>query len=139
MEKILVAIDGKHGAWDALSHACFLAKRINIELNVLLVTPKSDQQRSHSETKAEDELRRSMALHVEAAKADGIMINYFIAEGDYEDEVINFVNQNRITLLMHETQDGDGRSGGRKTSSLRTLRHRVACRMEIVAPKKHNS
>jgi nucleotide-binding universal stress UspA family protein len=136
MEKILVAIDGKHGAWEALSHACSLAKRIHVQLNVLLVIPPSQARLSPAETDAENHVKKRLELLIEAAQSENITINYFIAEGNYDDEVINFVNHNKITLLVHETPEGEARAIGNAVS-LGSLRHRIACKMEVVAPKKH--
>ena len=135
MEKILVAIDGKHGAWEALSHACSLAKRMHVQLNVLFVAASTRSHLSHAETDAENYIKKRLGLLFEAAKSEGISINYFIAEGNYDDEVITFINHNKITLLVHETPEGDTRSAG-KESAICSLRHRIACKMEVVAPKK---
>jgi len=137
MDKILVAIDGRRGAWEALSHACALSKRIHVDLNVLLVIPPPRGKRAAAETEAEEAVRKRLALLVEAAKAEGVTINYFMTEGQYEDEVINFVNHHKTALLVLETIDGDARSAGKDSASLRTLRHRLTCKMEVVAPMKH--
>ncbi len=136
MDKILVAIDSKHGAWEALSHACSLAKRIDAMLNVLLVVPLNRRKSSSSRKEVEEAIRRRLELSIEAAKTEGIRINYFIAEGKYEEEVINFINHNKILLLVHEANDRDTRSTHRDQVFLRTLRHRIACTVEIVSTKK---
>jgi nucleotide-binding universal stress UspA family protein len=137
MEKILVAIDGKHGAWEAFSHACSLAKRIHVQLNILLVIPRNSAKLSHTAKEMEEHSKNRLELLIEAAKADGISVNYFIAEGNYDDEVISFVNHNKITLLVHETHEGNTRPVcNEMAASLRSLRHRITCTMEIVAPKK---
>jgi nucleotide-binding universal stress UspA family protein len=136
MERILVAMDVKHQGWEALSHACSLAKRLDVEINVLLVALGDIQKRLHPEMEIENELRKRLALRIEAAKADGVLVNFFITEGGYEDEIVSFVKKHRITMLMVEKQGGDTRtalSSGK--GSLRTLRHRLTCRMEVVIPK----
>ncbi len=132
-----MAIDGKHGAWEALSHACSLAKRIHVQLNVLLVISLTRGHHSQVETDTEDHIKKRLELLIEAAKSEGITINYFIAEGNYDDEVINFINHNKITLLVHETPESNTRpASNERAASLRSLRHRIACKMEVVAPKK---
>ena len=137
MKKILVAIDGKHAAWEALSHACSLATRIDVQLNVLLVNPPGGRRLSTAEMEAKDQIRKKIELLIEAAKAEGIKLNYYVTEGTYEDEVISFINNNKITLLVYETLEGDTRPANKElTSSLRTLRHRISCTIEVVAPKK---
>ncbi len=138
MEKILVAIDSKHGAWEALSHACSLAKRIDAMLNILLVVPLNMQKMLCSEKEVEETIKKRLELLIEAAKAEGILINYFIAEGRYEEEVINFVNHNKISLLVHEANDEDARSAYKDQVYLRSLQHRIACTVEIVSTKKPN-
>jgi nucleotide-binding universal stress UspA family protein len=137
MKKILVAIDGEHAAWEALSHACSLAKRIDVQLNVLLVNPPDRTHLSRAEIEVNNEIRKKLELLIEAAKAEGIRINYYISEGAYDDQVIGFINTNKIKLLVYETLEGDMRSASKESAaSLRTLRHRVACTIEVVAPKK---
>ena len=136
MKKILVAIDGRRGAWEALSHAFSLARRIDVRLNILLVESPGRLNQFHGGTEVEDEIKKKLELLIETAKAEGIVINYFIAEGNYEDEVINFVSHNEIALLVHEANERGTRSDKRDVSSLRSLRHRIACTVEVVAPKK---
>lgn len=137
MENILVAIDGKHAAWEALSRACSLALRVQVQLSVLLVCPSPAQALSHAELQLETTVRERLELLLEAMKAEGVRINYFVTEGVYEEEVIAFVHNNRVTLLVYEATDGDARCADRDSLSLRSIRHRIACRMEVVAPKKH--
>ncbi|MEZ0575789.1 universal stress protein [Halodesulfovibrio aestuarii] len=136
MESILVAIDGKHGAWGALSRACALAKRMDVKLNVLLVVPPVERALSRAEQQVEEDVRVRLGLNIEAAKSEGICINYFLAEGSYDNEVIEFINNNKISLLVHEIPEEDARSPERYYSTLHSIRHRVSCRVEILVPKK---
>lgn len=137
MDKILVAFEGRRGAWEALSHACSLAKRIQVALNVLLVIAPDRRDLPQREREAEEAIKKRLALLIETAKAEGITINYFLAEGNYEDEVVKFVNHHRIALLVHETTESDARTANKDSASLRALRHRLTCKLEIVAPMKH--
>ena len=136
MENILVAIDGRRGSWEALSRACALARRIEVKLNVLLVTQAGGPKLSRAEIEAEECVRKRLEQLIESAKAEGFKINYFVAEGNYEDQVISFVNHNKITLLVHELNEGDARSADKEFAALRSIRHRISCRVEVVAPKK---
>jgi len=138
MEKILVAINGRHGAWEAVSHAFSLAKRVSVQLNLLLVmAPGSTRGRSQAEVNAELEVKRRIDLLIESALAEGLQVNYFIAEGNFEEEVVNFINCNKITLLVHEAPIDNGRSASKNSTSLRNLRHRISCKIEVVVPRKH--
>jgi len=135
MEKVLIAIDGKHGPWQALSHACSLAKRISIQIHVLFVVPPDAESRTTVEKRLQADIWKQLSMYIERSKSEGIMINLFMTEGNYEDEIIRFAKHNRITLMLHETQE-DGRSAGHHSAALRSLRHRIACKVEIVSPKK---
>lgn len=134
MEKILVAIDSRCGAWAALAHACSLAKRIEVDLNVLLIIPRSGGTHEDMRDGAGESVRKRLELQLASAKAEGIAINYFMTEGAYAEEVINFVNHHKIALLVHETGGRDARSAAKDAVVLRALRHRLTCKLEVVAP-----
>jgi nucleotide-binding universal stress UspA family protein len=137
MKKILVAIDGGNAAWGGLSHACSLAKRIDVQLNVLLVYPPDRIHPSRRGMEVKEEIRKKLELLIEAAKTEGIRVNYYVTEGIYDDEVISFINNNKITLLVYETLEGDMQPANKESATtLCTLRHRVACTIEVVVPKK---
>ena len=137
MEKLLVAIDSRYGAWEALSHACSLAKRIDATLNILLVVPLRRRNFSSQSKEVEEAIRKRLGLLIEAAKAEDVKINYFTTEGEYAQEVIDFVNNNKISLLIHEADDTKIRSAKREQVFLSSLRHRVSCTVEIVFTKKN--
>ncbi|TKB28529.1 universal stress protein [Desulfopila sp. IMCC35006] len=139
MEKILVAINSRHGAWEALSHACSLAKRIDATLNVLLVVPLNRGRISCHAQEVEEAIRKKLELLIEAAKAEGVQINYFITEGEYAQEVISFVNNNKISLLIHEADDKKARSADKELVFVRSLRHKISCTVEIVFTKKNTA
>jgi nucleotide-binding universal stress UspA family protein len=143
MEKILVAINGREEAWEALSHACSLAGRIHAQLSLLLVQTPEPALPPY-EIEETGEFRKRLALKIEAAKAEGIAINFFITEGNYEDEVIGFINANRISLFIFETRGSNGARDRKKRAAdkepaavLGRLRHKIPCRMEVVVPKNH--
>nr|WP_320009717.1 universal stress protein [uncultured Desulfobulbus sp.] len=136
MEKILVALDTKHGAWAALSHACSLAERMDVELYVLLVHPSSKEKQNSAEFALEAAIKSRLELLLEAAKNKGIRINYFVSEGTYEEEIIQFVNHYRIGLLVCETTGSAARISAKEALFLRALRHRLRCKLEVVAAGK---
>jgi K+-sensing histidine kinase KdpD len=136
MEHILVGMHDTYGAWEALARGCALAKRIDARLHVLQVRTPLGRQAVHSETGRETLVRKRLELLIEKAKSEGVQIDYFITEGDYEEEVIRFVNHHRITLLVYELARGDIKLVEKGTSPLQAIRHRVACKVEIVAPRR---
>ncbi len=136
MEQILVGMDSEHVAWEALTRACTLAMRIEARLHVLYVRHGSEDGAAPAGAMSEAELRRNLELRVENAKAQGIRIDFYVAEGSFEEEIVRFVSGSRITLLVYELRDRDLRAADRETLSLKAIRHRIACKVETVVPRK---
>jgi len=136
MERILVSMNSRQGAWEAWSRAISLAKRIDARVYALLVLPPSAPGRSDIREQHGEGIRKRLELLIELAKSEGIPIDYFISEGKYEDEVIQFIDHNKITLLVAEFPDGEHRQSERVDVPIHKIRHRVSCRLELVSPRK---
>ncbi len=129
-------MDARHGAWGAWSRAISLARRINARVFVLLVFTPGEDGGGNGENGAGESVRHRLELLIELAKSDGISIDYFVSEGNYEEEVIQFADHNRITLMVAEPSDGSSRHHERESLSFQKIRHRINCRMELVSPRK---
>jgi nucleotide-binding universal stress UspA family protein len=136
MERILVSMDGRHGAWEAWSRATSLAKRIDARVYALLVLPAAEPSGKGSGGNA-DKVKKRLELLIELAKSEGLRIDYFISEGSYEDEVVRFADQNKVTLLVTESSEGENRHADKESAPSRRIRHRVSCRVEVVSPRKN--
>jgi nucleotide-binding universal stress UspA family protein len=136
MERILVCVDARHGAWEAWARAISLAKRIDAKVYALLVLPLGGTEIGTTDTTTDRSVRERLELLIELAKSDGIPIDYFISEGSYEEEVIRFANQHKITLIVAEPPRGDNRHSDREFASFEKIRHRIRCRAELVSPRK---
>ncbi len=131
MERILVSMSNRIIPWEALTRSVALARRINAQVFVLTVVGPGK-----SMDDIDPENRTKLDQLVEAAGQDGVHIDSFISEGNYEDEVITFVKHNKITLLVTEYGTGGDKEHEREQASLQQIRHRVSCRVEIVTPRK---
>ena len=129
MEHILVAVDQLHPQHEAIAHACSLAKRIQARLHVLFVHKKS--------CLVTNPARQRLELLVAYARTEGIHVEYTILEGGYEESIISFIQNNGITLFIHELEHTDMHSFERSFSVLKSVRHRISCRVETVTPQKH--
>jgi nucleotide-binding universal stress UspA family protein len=136
MERILVGTSPRRGAFSALTRAISLAKRIQAKVHVLFVAPPPEGNAPGAASLAEPDDRRRLRLMVRQASEEGVGIEYFVAEGNYEEEVIRFAREHRITLLVWEATDGDGGPSERGSQSLRQILHGIACRVELVSPRK---
>jgi hypothetical protein len=115
----------RRGAWEALSHAIFLGKRIHAAIYVLRVQSRKKTQKEAAK-RLEQALRDRLDRQIEAAKAEGVRIEHFVAKGAFEEEMIRFAEHHRITLLVTELGQAD---------DLEKIRHRIACRVELVSPR----
>jgi nucleotide-binding universal stress UspA family protein len=136
MERILVGTSPRHGALSALTRAISLAKRIEARVHVLFVAPPEGNVPSGlPDDKALAEQRRLRLLAQQAAQ-EGVGVESFMTEGAYEEEVIRFAREHRITLLVLESGDGDGRGAQRDDQSLKQILHGISCRVELVSPRR---
>jgi len=136
MERILVSMNCWDGCWGALSRAISLARRIDAKLYALLVLAPSVRGAGNDEHNAPCVNRERIELLIEIAKSEGSRIEYFISEGNYEEEVIRFVEQNRITLVIAESPDPEIPGCERYLAQIRKIQHRISCRVELVSPRK---
>lgn len=136
MERILVAMDTMRTHLFAGIHALHLARRINAKVLFLLVFPV---ERTHPEESAkksnESAVKKRVDAVIEEARADGIMVDYYITYGDFESELVSFIHDNNITLLVVECPVVRGVAGETCRDLIDKLRHRINCRIEVVNVK----
>lgn len=135
MERILVGMDGRNGAWEALSRALALARRIEARVYALLVLPPAACGTAGFREKATG-VRARLEQLLRTAKAEGIPVEYFLSEGNYEEEVVRFVEHNKITLFVAEPRDGEVRTPDRGLGPIGGILRRISCRVELVSPRK---
>ena len=125
MEKILAAMDPAKTHFSAGMHALNLARRIQASVLFLLV-------HSPGEKEVKPAVQKQLAALIEEARADGVMVEYYVTHGRFESELVSFTRENQITLLVIESplerNDADG-------AFLDKIRHRLNCRIEVVNEK----
>jgi nucleotide-binding universal stress UspA family protein len=135
MEKILVGLyPGKTSLWAAV-HALNLSKRINARLYFLLVIDRSDESLMRQ---VEASMKSSLESLIEEGISDGIPVDYYITYGQYDNELVKFVKENKITMLVvGSPTPQDGRFEDFE-DLLEKIRHRINCRIEVVHEKTIN-
>ncbi len=133
MERILVAFDSLQPTLDAGLHGVNLAKRISAKLFFLWVT--SPNSTSAVQREANALMKRRLEGLIDEGRGDGVLVDYFVTEGVFETEVIRFVKENKISLLLvgSPANAEDGASGFAET--LENIRLRVNCHIEVVHKK----
>lgn len=136
MERILVAMDTIRTHLFAIIHALHLARRINAKVLFLLVFPiEKTNPEDPSKKSHESAVKKRVDAVIEEARADGIMVDYYITYGDFESELVSFIQDNNITLLVVECPVVRGVAEEACRDLLDKLRHRINCRIEVVNVK----
>ena len=136
MEKILVTMDPARTRLFAGIHALNLAKRINAKVIFLLVSPDGPDRSGLSHTsRTAAALKKRVEALIDDARSDGVTVDTYAATGDYEGELISFVQENKVTLLVVEYPVGPPDSAETFKNFLDKLRHRINCRIEVVNEK----
>lgn len=147
MERILVTIDLRQtdeaqairpgsvaGSWDALYRAFQLAGRIQAHVFVLVVQEAQDMMGSAQAPLAQDAVHKRLSLMIEQARLNGTTVEYHIAYGPYERELIRFVREKRITHIIFGLPE-TAVSASALNMSLQNIRKAVSCNIEVVRHK----
>ena len=136
MERILVGMDPKRTSRWAGVYALNLAKRIQAKVSFLLVIdPAAKRSKPAISNEAETAVKESLESLIEEGLSEGILVDYYIAYGQYEDELVNFIKENQISILVVGSPADQKASAGNFKSFLEKIRHRVDCRIEVVHEK----
>jgi len=136
MEKILVGLyPGKTSLWAAV-HALNLSKRINARIYLLLVLdPESKGTEESLVRKVEASMKSNLESLIEKGISDGIRVNYYISYGQYDNELVKFVKQNKITMLVVGSPTPQDGCFEDFEDLIEKIRHRIDCRIEVVHEK----
>ena len=136
MEKILVGLHpGKTSLWAAV-HALNLSKRINARLYFLLVIDSASKGSGESLMRhIEASMKSSLESLIEEGISEGIPVDYYITYGQYDNELVKFVKENRITMLVVGSPTPQNARLENFDDLLEKIRHRIDCRIEIVHEK----
>ena len=134
MERILVALDpGKTSIWTVV-HGLNLARRIRARVYILLVS--APRGAGSAEEFLRQDVKDEIEALVEEARSEHISVDLYVAFGPYDEEVVKFIKDNKITLLVLGVPLPDtGSSSGKFFDFIEKIRRRVDCRIEIVNEK----
>lgn len=139
MERILVIMNNQHYSWEALGRAVSLAKRIKARVFILKVFSSDAKETGVVEQDMKTSAGRRLENIIQSARADSVRIEYFVTEGAFEEEVIRFVEHNKISILVVEPGSWETKSSENPEKGLRPIQeilYRISCRVELVSPKR---
>ena len=136
MERILVGLDTAEGSlWSGI-HALNLAKRIDAKVSFLLVIdPDVDKRDLAILDQEKGYMTKRLGALIEQGRADGIAVDYFVTYGKFDVEIVKFIKENRITMLVIGLPADQKGSSGHFAELLEKVRHRIDCRIEVVHEK----
>lgn len=137
MERILVGMDPEGNSVWAGIHALNLAKRINAKVTFLLVIePGTDERKENLRKEQETSMMKRLGALVEQGRSEGIKVDSFVIYGAYDKELVRFIKENKITMLVVGLPSDPKGSSGQFADLLEKVRHRIDCRIEVVNQKK---
>lgn len=136
MERILVSMDHEHGEWAALSRALFLAKRMYARVFVLVVEGSGFEGESGLLPAADNPIIERLELMIEKGRTEGTAVAYFVTTGDFEEEVIRFIDQNKVSLFLTERYGTGEKREERSMEAFYRIRRRTGCRIELIQPRR---
>jgi nucleotide-binding universal stress UspA family protein len=136
MERILVGMaPGRTSLWAGV-YALNLAKRIQAKVYFLLVIDPAAKKIKSADSKNADAFEKDhLESLIEEGLSEGILVDYYVAYGQYEDELVNFIRDNHISILVVGSPADPKAAAGNYKNFLEKLRHRVDCRIEVVHEK----
>jgi hypothetical protein len=138
MNKVLVAVEPKHASVSAAVYAINLAQRIQAKVFFLLIDSHPETHAvTAADSKGESALPEELKSLISNSRSqEGVKVDFYVANGPYESELITFIRQNRITLLVvgfpaADQQEETGLLLGR----LMRVKKIINCRIVIVSEK----
>jgi nucleotide-binding universal stress UspA family protein len=137
MERILVGMASDGGSLWAGIHALNLAKRINAKVSFLLVIdPEADKEGTQAvKDQGKTSMMKRLGTLIEQGRAEGITVDYFITHGKFDKELVQFIKDNKTTMLVVGLPLDSDVSSGNFRELIEKLRHRIDCRIEVVQEK----
>ncbi len=152
MEHILVSMDIRQdadspfpiinqdetgGFLAAVYRAIHLAERIKANVHILLVWHQEPvSPPAGAFTGLEEAAIKHLELMIEKARSNGVSVHYYVSNGNFEDEVIRFVAEKKITLLILGLPYGDSENSEEFNKALYAIRQNVRCAIELVRRKE---
>ena len=137
MERILVGIDPRMtGLW-SVTFALNLAKRMDVKISVLLVIDTALMPDKAGDMEGDaPALRRRLEEIIQDGRSEGTPIDYFLTRGSFKDELIRFIQERKISLLVVDYPLPDQNQGLEDLPEiLGEIKLRTRCRIEMVHSK----
>jgi len=136
MKRIMAVLEtGETKLWQAV-HAVNLAKRVGGKVFILRILPSAKNEEIVLLPEGGKEVwQQRLEDLIDEARSQGISVDYQIAYGSYEDELVRFIRETKIDILVLIAPHLVAPGRRQRAISLESVRHRVNCRIELVYEK----
>jgi nucleotide-binding universal stress UspA family protein len=137
MERILVGIEAKSTDLLSVIYALNLAKRMDVKISVLLIIePTAASGKPEEASHDESAIRKRLEKFILDGRSEGTAIDFFVAYGSFKEELIKFIQEEKISLLVVDSPFPDRIAGSKKLPALfGEIKLRTHCRIEVVHKK----
>ena len=141
MKRILVGIDSNTTTLLSVIYALNFAKRMDMKISILLVIePASMSGKPEEAAQNESAIRKRLEKFILDGRSEGTTIDFFVAYGSFKEEVIKFIKEEKIGLLIVDSPFPDRKvASGKLPALFGEIKQRTHCRVEVVHKKDINS
>ncbi len=104
-KKILVLFTTATKGLNAAYHAFSLAERIKARIFILFF--KASAHDWQEVTRMEE----ALSTIINDARQEGLSVTYHVVQGDFEQEVVDLIDEADIDLVVYDADDGNGLQG----------------------------
>lgn len=138
MDRILLSLDSMDPGLGAGLYALNLAKRIQAQVYVLLVNRQ--QGNSGPDITGAQDQGNPIEMLINQARREGLNVSYYLADGPFENETVQLIQEKGITILVVEPPTKGGDAAMRDFRNvLDNIRLRVDCHIEVVNQRERTA
>ncbi len=138
MYKILVAVETSQPGVSAAVYALNLAQRIQAQISFLLFD-QTEGDGSSAVSKKKKRLlyqQQLQSIIVEMSPKTETPVNFYVTNGQYETELVDFVLHNNISLLIVDFPTANHQADTNQfLEKLMSIKQQINCRIMIVSKK----
>jgi nucleotide-binding universal stress UspA family protein len=98
-----------------------------------VINPGTASKQRDVQEEMEEAARKRVEALIDEGRSEGVVVDYYITYGSYEGELIKFIEENEITLLVVGFPSGGEWGNARESDDvLENIRHRINCKIEVV-------
>ena len=133
MDNVLIAIDSSESSFWLAFYALGLTRRVKANVSILMVVDQQLMEQSGEDDEWIGLPERRLESLIAEESSDRARIPYYVAHGSLEEEILHFVQENSVTILVIAKPSGkDPKRTRRFLEMLERISKRTSCHIEVV-------